>query len=38
MAALKKLKLDKSISNLESANSSHPLVTAVDAIPAGVEL
>tara|TARA_B110000285_G_C15050730_1_gene576839 strand:+ start:484 stop:600 length:117 start_codon:yes stop_codon:yes gene_type:complete len=38
MSALAKLKAEKSISNLESHNPSHPLAGAVDAIPAGVEL
>ena len=38
MSALKKLKVDKAISNLESANPLHPLVAAVDAIPHNIEL
>lgn len=38
MSALKKLKTEKQISTLESDNSSHPLVAAVDSIPAEIEL
>lgn len=38
MSALQKLKADKSITNLESANPTHPLAAAVDAIPAEIEL
>jgi len=38
MSALKKLKVEKSITNLESTNPLHPLVNAVDTIPAEIEL
>ena len=38
MSALKKLKVDKAISNLESANPLHPLAGAVDSIPGNIEL
>lgn len=38
MSALLKLKNDKQISNLESDNATHPLVSAVDAIPREIQL
>ena len=38
MSALKKLKTEKSISELASTNPLHPLVAAVDRIPGEIEL